>query len=100
LSFNGTSSCRPTRSHGELIRSFELNTYKKGIGLGVYDIHSPRIPLVEEMTGMIERALRVLDPDLFWINPDCGLKTRGFEETVSSLRNMVQATRIARGKYA
>jgi 5-methyltetrahydropteroyltriglutamate--homocysteine methyltransferase len=52
------------------------------------------------MTSMIERALRVLDPKLFWINPDCGLKTRGFEETVASLRNMVEATKIARGKYA
>jgi 5-methyltetrahydropteroyltriglutamate--homocysteine methyltransferase len=49
---------------------------------------------------MIERALRVLDPKLFWINPDCGLKTRGFEETVDSLRNMVEATQIARAKHA
>ncbi|MBD0379898.1 5-methyltetrahydropteroyltriglutamate--homocysteine S-methyltransferase [Paenibacillus sedimenti] len=93
-------SIETSRSHGELIHSFELNTYKLGIGLGVYDIHSPRIPLVEEMTSMIERALRVLDPKLFWINPDCGLKTRGFEETVDSLRNMVEATRIVRKKYA
>ncbi|XEC96752.1 5-methyltetrahydropteroyltriglutamate--homocysteine S-methyltransferase [Paenibacillus tarimensis] len=93
-------SIETSRSHGELIESFELNTYKLGIGLGVYDIHSPRVPRVEEMTAMIERALRVLDPKLFWINPDCGLKTRGFEETVQSLRNMVDATRIARAKYA
>ncbi|GGG23131.1 5-methyltetrahydropteroyltriglutamate--homocysteine S-methyltransferase [Paenibacillus abyssi] len=91
-------SIETSRSHGELIHSFELNTYKQGIGLGVYDIHSPRIPRVEEMTSMIERALHVLDPNLFWINPDCGLKTRGFEETVESLRNMVEATRIARTK--
>ncbi|MNG40617.1 5-methyltetrahydropteroyltriglutamate--homocysteine methyltransferase [compost metagenome] len=49
---------------------------------------------------MIERALRVLDPKLFWINPDCGLKTRGLEETVASLRNMVDATKIARDKHA
>ncbi|MFD0698117.1 5-methyltetrahydropteroyltriglutamate--homocysteine S-methyltransferase [Paenibacillus sp. GCM10027628] len=93
-------SIETSRSHGELIRSFELNTYKLGIGLGVYDIHSPRIPRVEEMTSMIERALRVLDPKLFWINPDCGLKTRGFGETVDSLRNMVEATQIARAKHA
>jgi 5-methyltetrahydropteroyltriglutamate--homocysteine methyltransferase len=93
-------SIETSRSHGELIHSFELNTYKRGIGLGVYDIHSPRIPLVEEMTSMIERALRVLDSNLFWINPDCGLKTRGFDETVDSLRNMVEATQIARAKYA
>lgn len=93
-------SIETSRSHGELIHSFEVNTYKLGIGLGVYDIHSPRVPRVEEMTSMIERALRVLDPKLFWINPDCGLKTRGLEETVDSLRNMVEATQIARAKYS
>ncbi|MCR8643781.1 5-methyltetrahydropteroyltriglutamate--homocysteine S-methyltransferase [Paenibacillus sp. N1-5-1-14] len=92
-------SIETSRSHGELIHSFEQNTYELGIGLGVYDIHSPRVPQVEEMTTMIDRALRVLDPKLFWINPDCGLKTRGYEETVASLRNMVEATRIARDKY-
>ncbi|MDF2835969.1 MAG: metE [Paenibacillus sp.] len=93
-------SIETSRSHGELIHSFEENTYGLGIGLGVYDIHSPRVPSVDEMTGMIDRALRVLDPKLFWINPDCGLKTRGLEETVASLRNMVEATRISRDKYA
>lgn len=93
-------SIETSRSHGELIHSFEENTYGLGIGLGAYDIHSPRVPGVEEMTGMIDRALRVLDPKLFWINPDCGLKTRGMEETVASLRNMVEATKIAREKYA
>ena len=93
-------SIETSRSHGELIHSFEVNTYRLGIGLGVYDIHSPRVPRVEEMTSMIERALRVLDPKLFWINPDCGLKTRGKEETVASLRNMVQATEIARSSYS
>lgn len=93
-------SIETSRSHGELIHSFELNTYEKGIGLGVYDIHSPRIPCVEEMTSMIERALHVLDPKLFWINPDCGLKTRGLKETVESLCNMVEATRIARSNHA
>ncbi|CAM4440747.1 5-methyltetrahydropteroyltriglutamate--homocysteine methyltransferase [Paenibacillus endophyticus] len=93
-------SIETSRSHGELIHSFELNTYKLGIGLGVYDIHSPRIPHVDEMTSMIDRALRVLDPKLFWINPDCGLKTRGYEETVASLKNMVEATELARAKHA
>lgn len=92
-------SIETSRSHGELIHSFEENTYKLGIGLGVYDIHSPRVPSVDEMSGMIDRALRVLDPKLFWINPDCGLKTRGTEETVASLRNMVEAARLAREKH-
>ncbi|MBJ6359773.1 5-methyltetrahydropteroyltriglutamate--homocysteine S-methyltransferase [Paenibacillus sp. GCM10012307] len=93
-------SIETSRSHGELVKSFEDFTYDKGIGLGVYDIHSPRLPSVEEMGSMIDRALRVLDPALFWINPDCGLKTRKYEETVASLRNMVEATEIARQKYA
>ncbi|AJS61098.1 5-methyltetrahydropteroyltriglutamate--homocysteine S-methyltransferase [Paenibacillus sp. IHBB 10380] len=89
-------SIETSRSHGELIHTFEESTYELGIGLGVYDIHSPRIPAVEEMVSMIDRALQVLDPALFWINPDCGLKTRGMEETVASLEHMVQATQIAR----
>jgi 5-methyltetrahydropteroyltriglutamate--homocysteine methyltransferase len=89
-------SIETSRSHGELIHSFEDHTYDKGIGLGVYDIHSPRVPSVEEMVSMIERALKVLDPALFWINPDWGLKTRGLEETVHSLNHMVQATQKVR----
>ncbi|WP_219835758.1 5-methyltetrahydropteroyltriglutamate--homocysteine S-methyltransferase [Paenibacillus sp. R14(2021)] len=93
-------SIETSRSHGELIASFEDKTYDKGIGLGVYDIHSPRVPLVSEMTAMIDRALRVLAPDQFWINPDCGLKTRKYEETIAALRNMVEATELARAKYA
>lgn len=92
-------SIETSRSHGELIHHFEENTYSRGIGLGVYDIHSPRVPSVEEMTSMIDRALRVLDPRLFWINPDCGLKTRGREETVASLQNMVEAAHVARTRY-
>ncbi|MBB6732950.1 5-methyltetrahydropteroyltriglutamate--homocysteine S-methyltransferase [Cohnella zeiphila] len=93
-------SIETSRSHGELVSSFEAYTYDKGIGLGVYDIHSPRVPNAEEMGAMIDRALRVLDPAQFWINPDCGLKTRKDEETIDSLRNMVQATERAREKYA
>jgi 5-methyltetrahydropteroyltriglutamate--homocysteine methyltransferase len=89
-------SIETSRSHGELIHSFEEHTYEKGIGLGVYDIHSPRVPAVAEMISMIERALQVLDPGLFWINPDCGLKTRGMEETVAALRHMVEATKFVR----
>ncbi|MDF2927215.1 MAG: 5-methyltetrahydropteroyltriglutamate--homocysteine methyltransferase [Paenibacillaceae bacterium] len=92
-------SIEASRSHGELIGSFEEFTYDKGIGLGVYDIHSPRVPTVEEMESMIDRALRVLSPGQFWINPDCGLKTRKQEETVAALRVMVQATERAREKY-
>ncbi len=77
---------------------FETGTYDKGIGLGVYDIHSPRIPAVSEMEEMVARGVQVLPPDQFWINPDCGLKTRGREETIQSLRNMVAATKAIRSR--
>ncbi|MFJ7729128.1 5-methyltetrahydropteroyltriglutamate--homocysteine S-methyltransferase [Neobacillus sp. NPDC097160] len=89
-------SIETSRSHGELIHAFEDHTYDKGIGLGVYDIHSPRVPQLEEMTRNIHRALQVLDPKLFWINPDCGLKTRGIDETVAALRVMVKSAEQTR----
>ncbi|WRP05811.1 5-methyltetrahydropteroyltriglutamate--homocysteine S-methyltransferase [Rossellomorea aquimaris] len=89
-------SIETSRSHGELIHVFEDNTYDKGIGLGVYDIHSPRVPKREELIRNIHRAIEVLDPDLFWVNPDCGLKTRGIDETVSALKTMVEAAEQVR----
>ncbi|KAA9021101.1 5-methyltetrahydropteroyltriglutamate--homocysteine S-methyltransferase [Niallia endozanthoxylica] len=89
-------SIETSRSHGELIHAFEENTYSKGIGLGVYDIHSPRVPTLEEITRNIDRALQVLNPKLFWINPDCGLKTRGMDETVAALAVMVEAAEQTR----
>ncbi|MEH7417941.1 5-methyltetrahydropteroyltriglutamate--homocysteine S-methyltransferase [Neobacillus drentensis] len=91
-------SIETSRSHGELLSAFEDNTYDKGIGLGVYDIHSPRVPALEEITKNIERALQVLEPKLFWINPDCGLKTRGLKETVTALEVMVEAAEQVREK--
>ncbi|GAA3331131.1 hypothetical protein GCM10020331_086450 [Ectobacillus funiculus] len=94
-------SIETSKSHGELIHAFEENTYDKGIGLGVYDIHSPRVPKLEELTRNIDRALQVLDPKLFWINPDCGLKkTRGIDETVAALKVMVEAAEQTRKKIA
>ncbi|MCQ2008788.1 MAG: 5-methyltetrahydropteroyltriglutamate--homocysteine S-methyltransferase [Sporolactobacillus sp.] len=89
-------SIEAARSHGEIISAFEDFEYKKGIGLGVYDIHSPRIPSVEEMKSYAERALKVLDPKIVWINPDCGLKTRRPEETIPALKNMVEAANEVR----
>ncbi|MBM7094820.1 5-methyltetrahydropteroyltriglutamate--homocysteine S-methyltransferase [Bacillus sp. H-16] len=89
-------SIETARSHGELIADFEKASYDKGIGLGVYDIHSPRVPSTEEMETSIRRALQVLHPQQFWVNPDCGLKTRGIDETVPSLKNMVEATQRVR----
>ncbi|WGG48067.1 5-methyltetrahydropteroyltriglutamate--homocysteine S-methyltransferase [Rossellomorea sp. DA94] len=89
-------SIETSRSHGELINVFQENRYDKGIGLGVYDIHSPFIPDREEIISHIRRSLQVLDPKQFWINPDCGLKTRGIPETISSLKVMVEAAKHVR----
>lgn len=91
-------SIETSRSHGEFIQTFAKKTYDKGIGLGVYDIHSPRVPTKEEITQNIEHALGVLDPHLFWINPDCGLKTRNEEETIGALEVMVEAAKETREK--
>ncbi|WP_232276567.1 5-methyltetrahydropteroyltriglutamate--homocysteine S-methyltransferase [Paenibacillus sp. 481] len=91
-------SLETARSGGDIVAVFERESYELGIGLGVYDIHSPRVPAVEEMQQLMERALSVLPHDLFWINPDCGLKTRHEPETIAALRNMVEATRNVRAK--
>lgn len=89
-------SLETSRSHGELIRSLEQHPYELGIGLGVYDIHSPRVPAVEEMSAILQDSLRVIDKEQFWVNPDCGLKTRREEETIAALTNMVEAAKQLR----
>lgn len=92
-------SIETSRSHGEIISTFEEVTYDKEIGLGVYDIHSPRVPTVEEIQDNIKRALRAIDVKQFWINPDCGLKTRKEPETIAALKDMVKATKEIRAEY-
>ncbi|CAI8792552.1 MULTISPECIES: 5-methyltetrahydropteroyltriglutamate--homocysteine S-methyltransferase [Bacillus] len=89
-------SIETSRSHGEFIHTLEHTTYEKGIGLGVYDIHSPRVPSKNEMYTIVEQSLKVCDPKYFWINPDCGLKTRRTEEVIPALEHMVQAAKEAR----
>ncbi|MFJ5789695.1 5-methyltetrahydropteroyltriglutamate--homocysteine S-methyltransferase [Lysinibacillus sp. NPDC093197] len=89
-------SIETSRSHGELIASLQINPYKKGIGLGVYDIHSPRVPSEQEMLSIMQDSLQVLSTNQFWINPDCGLKTRKEPETVAALAHMVAAAKTLR----
>lgn len=89
-------SIETSRSHGELIQSLKQNPYELGIGLGVYDIHSPRVPSVEEIDTILKDSLEVISKEQFWVNPDCGLKTRNEEETIASLKNMVTATQKLR----
>ncbi|MFD1928070.1 5-methyltetrahydropteroyltriglutamate--homocysteine S-methyltransferase [Sporosarcina siberiensis] len=91
-------SIEVSRSHGELISAFEKNTYDKEIGLGVYDIHSPRVPSKDELRQNINRALKTINPNQFWINPDCGLKTRNEEETIAALKVMVEAAKEIRAE--
>jgi len=75
---------------------FNKVSYKQEVGPGVYDIHSPRVPSVEEMVKQIEELLKVLPARQLWINPDCGLKTRGWAEVEESLQNMVEAVETVR----
>jgi 5-methyltetrahydropteroyltriglutamate--homocysteine methyltransferase len=84
------------RSRMELLHDWERTGYPQEIGPGVYDIHSPRVPPAEEMAELLEAAARVLAPEQLWVNPDCGLKTRGWPETEAALRNLVQAAKQLR----
>jgi 5-methyltetrahydropteroyltriglutamate--homocysteine methyltransferase len=84
------------RSRMELLQDWERTGYSNDIGPGVYDIHSPRIPSVNEMVELLHEAARVLRPEQIWVNPDCGLKTRTWDEVDPSLRNMVDAAKQLR----
>jgi len=83
----------------KLLNAFQEYGYKNYIGPGVYDIHSPRVPSEEEIKARIQDMLTLLSPDYLFINPDCGLKTRGWKETEASLTNLVAAARWAREQY-
>jgi 5-methyltetrahydropteroyltriglutamate--homocysteine methyltransferase len=74
--------------------------YQKGVGPGVYDVHSPKVPSVDEFVDVISATVDYLGPAHVWINPDCGLKTRGEQEVAASLTNLVEATKIVRDKIA
>ena len=89
-------SIETSRSQMELLNAFINFKYPNEIGPGVYDIHSPRVPSVDEMEQLLNKALKVLDPEQIWVNPDCGLKTRDWPETKSALRGMVEATKKIR----
>lgn len=84
-------SIETSRSQMELLDAFVEYKYPNEIGPGVYDIHSPRIPAKQEMIDLLTKAEKVLNADQIWVNPDCGLKTRGWDEVRPSLRNMVDA---------
>lgn len=92
------TSIEAARSKMEVVPDIKASGFGRGIGPGVYDIHSPRVPSVEEVSDLIEIALGSIPERQVWVNPDCGLKTRGYDETVQSLTNVLEATRAARAK--
>jgi 5-methyltetrahydropteroyltriglutamate--homocysteine methyltransferase len=85
-----------SRSQMELLDVFAAFKYPNDIGPGVYDIHSPRVPSIEEMVALIIKAMKVIPAEQLWINPDCGLKTRHWEETKKALIEMVKAAKDLR----
>ena len=89
-------SIETSRSHMELLDAFVSFRYPNEIGPGVYDIHSPRVPSASDMGALLDKAREVLKPDQIWINPDCGLKTRGWPEVELALTNMVAVAKEAR----
>jgi 5-methyltetrahydropteroyltriglutamate--homocysteine methyltransferase len=90
-------SMETARSRMEMLLAFKQHGYPNEIRPGVYDIHSPRVPEAEEMKGLLELALEVLRPEQIWVNPDCGLKTRAWPETIAALTNMCAAAGELRG---
>ena len=91
-------SIETSRSAMELLNAFVEFKYPNQIGPGVYDIHSPRVPKQEEMVTLLRKALEVLEPEQVWVNPDCGLKTRGWAEVKLALNAMVAASKQLRGE--
>jgi 5-methyltetrahydropteroyltriglutamate--homocysteine methyltransferase len=89
-----------SRSDMELLEAFRTFNYPNDIGPGVYDIHSPRVPDKEEMLRLMQKAAAVIPRERLWINPDCGLKTRGWPEVKAALQNMVAVAHELRSSGA
>lgn len=90
------TSIEAARSHMEVLDDLNAAGFALGVGPGVYDIHSPRVPSVEEITTSLAAALKAVPAERLWVNPDCGLKTRGRAEVEASLRNLVTAAAALR----
>lgn len=86
-----------SRSDLQILDSLKENNFKTEVGPGVYDIHSPRVPSVDEIVAALTKMRAKIEDSKLWVNPDCGLKTRGEEETVKSLKNLVAAAKQIRG---
>ncbi|RDU24151.1 5-methyltetrahydropteroyltriglutamate--homocysteine S-methyltransferase [Anaerosacchariphilus polymeriproducens] len=86
------------RSKLIILDTLQATAFETEVGPGVYDIHSPRIPSVDEITKIIRKMIQKINVEKLWVNPDCGLKTRGLEEAAASLKNLVEATEIVRNE--
>ncbi|WP_413760340.1 5-methyltetrahydropteroyltriglutamate--homocysteine S-methyltransferase [Streptomyces sp. MMBL 11-3] len=93
-------SLEAARSHMQVARELAAHGYPREAGPGVYDIHSPRVPSAEEAADLLRTGLRAIPAERLWVNPDCGLKTRGWPETRASLENLVAAARTVRAELA
>ena len=91
-------SLEAARSHMQVAHELAAHGYPREAGPGVYDIHSPRVPTLEETTALLREGLAAIPPERLWVNPDCGLKTRGWRETRASLENLVAAARTLRAE--
>lgn len=91
-------SLEAARSHMQVARELAAHGYPREAGPGVYDIHSPRVPSTEEAAALLRKGLKAIPAERLWVNPDCGLKTRGWSETGASLENLVSAARTVRGE--
>ena len=89
-------SLEAARSHMQVARELAGHGYPREAGPGVYDIHSPRVPSADEAAALLRKGLEAIPPERLWVNPDCGLKTRGWPETRASLENLVAAARTVR----
>jgi 5-methyltetrahydropteroyltriglutamate--homocysteine methyltransferase len=92
------TSIEAARSRMEVVHDLESHGFGRGVGPGVYDIHSPRVPGEQEVTELLSTAVKHVPSRQLWVNPDCGLKTRGYAETEASLRNLVAATKTVRAE--
>ncbi|SDK94685.1 methionine synthase (B12-independent) [Arthrobacter sp. ov407] len=92
------TSIEAARSRMEVVHDLEAHGFGRGVGPGVYDIHSPRVPGEQEVTELLSTAVKHVPSRQLWVNPDCGLKTRGYAETEESLRNLVTATKTVRAE--
>lgn len=92
------TSIEASRSKMDILPAVHEHGFERGLGPGIWDIHSPRVPKLDEEVGLLEKAVAALDPHQVWVNPDCGLKTRAYPETVATLENLVGAARAVRAK--